>query len=225
LAGLFLRLSSTSEAPKAARTEARAADPGFHLGLETSRNKVFKLAGLFTIDSFAGGFVVQAFVAYWFQRRFGVSPSLLGAIFFGANLLAGLSALMASRVARRIGLLATMVATHIPSNVLLFLVPLMPSLPLAITVLLLRFSISQMDVPTRQAYTMALVPANERSAAAGVTGIARTIGASLSPLLAGPLYASAALAGLPFLLAGGLKIVYDLLIWRTFRKVKVEKSA
>ena len=202
LAGLFLRLSSTSEAPKAARTEARAADPGFHLGLETSRNKVFKLAGLFTIDSFAGGFVVQAFVAYWFQRRFGVSPSLLGAIFFGANLLAGLSALMASRVARRIGLLATMVATHIPSNVLLLLVPLMPSLPLAITVLLLRFSISQMDVPTRQAYTMALVPANERSAAAGVTGIARTIGASLSPLLAGPLYASAALASLPFLLAG-----------------------
>ena len=225
LAVLFLRLSAGSEAPKAARTETRSAGKGFHLGLETSRNKVFKLAGLFTIDSFAGGFVVQAFVAYWFQRRFGVSPSLLGAIFFGANLLAGLSALMASRVARRIGLLATMVATHIPSNVLLFLVPLMPSLPLAITVLLLRFSISQMDVPTRQAYTMALVPANERSAAAGVTGIARTIGASLSPLLAGPLYASAALASLPFLLAGGLKIVYDLLIWRTFRKVKVEKSA
>jgi MFS family permease len=149
---------------------------------------------------------------------------VLGAIFFGANLLAGLSALMASRVARRIGLLATMVATHIPSNVLLFLVPLMPSLPLAITVLLLRFSISQMDVPTRQAYTMALVPAGERSAAAGVTGIARTVGASLSPMIAGPLYASAALASLPFLLAGGLKIVYDLLIWRTFRKVKIEKS-
>ncbi|HEX7499717.1 MAG TPA: MFS transporter, partial [Polyangia bacterium] len=225
LAVLFLRLSPSAEVPQAARTQARVADTGFHLGLETSRNKVFKLAGLFTIDSFAGGFVVQAFVAYWFQRRFGVSPSLLGAIFFGANLLAGLSALMASRVARRIGLLATMVATHIPSNLLLLLVPLMPSLALAITVLLLRFSISQMDVPTRQAYTMALVPANERSAAAGVTGIARTIGASLSPLLAGPLYASAALASLPFLLAGALKIVYDLLIWRTFRKVKVEKSA
>jgi MFS family permease len=177
------------------------------------------------MDSFAGGFVVQAFVAYWFQRRFGVSPSVLGAIFFGANLLAGLSALMASRVARRIGLLATMVATHIPSNVLLFLVPLMPSLPLAITVLLLRFSISQMDVPTRQAYTMALVPAGERSAAAGVTGIARTVGASLSPMIAGPLYASAALASLPFLLAGGLKIVYDVLVWQTFKKVKIEKSA
>ncbi len=222
LAVLFMRLSPCAEVPKPARSEPPATRPRFHLGLKTSRNKVFKLSGLFTIDSFAGGFVVQAFVAYWFQQRFGVSPALLGAIFFGANLLAGLSALMASRVARRIGLLATMVATHLPSNVLLFLVPLMPSLPLAIAVLLLRFSISQMDVPTRQAYTMALVPADERSAAAGVTGIARTIGASLSPLLAGPLYASVALAGLPFLFAGGLKILYDLLIWRTFRKVKIE---
>jgi len=222
LAVLFMRLSASAEAPKA--SESPAPRTGFHLGLQTSRGKVFKLAGLFTLDSFAGGFVVQAFVAYWFQRRFGVSPSVLGAIFFGANLLAGLSALSASWVARRIGLLATMVATHLPSNVLLFLVPLMPSLPWAIALLLLRFSISQMDVPTRQAYTMALVPAGERSAAAGVTGIARTVGASLSPMIAGPLYASAALASLPFLLAGGLKIVYDLLVWRTFRKVKIEKS-
>jgi MFS family permease len=221
LAVLFVRLSTDAEAPKVSEAPPKSA--GIHLGLTTSRNKVFKLAGLFTMDSFAGGFVVQAFVAYWFQRRFGVSPSVLGAIFFGANVLAGLSALMASRVARRIGLLATMVATHIPSNVLLFFVPFMPTLPLAIAVLLLRFSISQMDVPTRQAYTMALVPASERSAAAGVTGIARTVGASLSPMLAGPLYASAALASLPFLLAGGLKIVYDLLVWRTFRKVKIEK--
>jgi MFS family permease len=219
---LFLRLSTGAEAPQA--REPTPASAGFHLGLATSRNRVFKLAGLFTLDAFAGGFVVQAFVAYWFQRRFGVSPTVLGAIFFGANLLAGLSALLASRVARRIGLLATMVATHIPSNVLLFLVPLMPSLPLAIAVLLLRFSISQMDVPTRQAYTMALVPAGERAAAAGVTGIARTVGASLSPMIAGPLYASAALASLPFLLAGGIKIVYDVLIWRIFRKVKIEKS-
>ena len=114
-----------------------------------------------------------------------------------------------------------MVATHIPSNVLLLLVPLMPNLPLAMTMLLLRFSISQMDVPTRQAYTMALVTPDERSAAAGVTGIARTVGAALSPLAAGPLYASAALASVPFFLAGGLKIVYDLLIWQTFRQVRL----
>jgi MFS family permease len=221
LAVIFSRLSKAAEAKAAPLGEPPTRKTGFDLGLPTSRSKVFKLAGLFSMDAFGGGFVVQAFVAYWFQRRFAVSPAVLGSIFFAANILAGLSALTASRLARRIGLLATMVATHIPSNVLLFLVPLMPSLPLAITVLLLRFSISQMDVPTRQAYTMALVPESERSAAAGVTGIARTVGASISPLFAGPLYASAALASVPFFLAGGIKIVYDLLVWRAFKKVKV----
>jgi predicted MFS family arabinose efflux permease len=109
-----------------------------------------------------------------------------------------------------------MVFTHLPSNVLLVLVPLMPSLPLAMTVLFLRFSISQMDVPTRQSYTMAVVDPDERSAAAGVTNIARTVGASLAPLVAGPLYASAALASVPFFVAGGLKIAYDLALWRAF---------
>ena len=221
LAFLFSRMSAAVEAPCMVRGEPPPRIPVFHLGLGASRNKIFKLAGLFSMDAFAGGFVVQAFVAYWFQRRFGASPSLLGSIFFGANILAGLSALTASRLAKRIGLLATMVATHIPSNLLLLLVPLMPSLPLAIAVLLLRFSISQMDVPTRQAYTMALVPADERAAAAGVTGIARTVGASISPIFAGPLYASAALASIPFFLGGGIKIVYDLLVWRAFKKVKL----
>ena len=221
LAVLFSRMSTVVEARAAVSAGASPRVPLFHLGLGSSRGKIFKLAGLFSLDAFAGGFVVQAFVAYWFQKRFGVSPSLLGSIFFGANILAGVSALTASRLAKRIGLLATMVATHIPSNLLLFLVPLMPSLPLAITVLLLRFSISQMDVPTRQAYTMALVPEDERSAAAGVTGIARTVGASIAPIFAGPLYASAALASIPFFLAGGIKIVYDLLVWRAFRKVKI----
>lgn len=221
LALVFSRLSRAVEAPEEKRTVRRSAGLGNHLGLSASRNNVLKLAGLFCMDAFAGGFVVQAFVAYWFQRRFGVSPTVLGGIFFGANILAGLSALTASRLAKRIGLLATMVATHIPSNVLLLLVPLMPSLPLAIVVLLLRFSISQMDVPTRQAYTMALVSPGERSAAAGVTGIARTVGAALSPLLAGPLFASVALASIPFFLAGGLKIAYDVFVWRTFRKVKL----
>ena len=118
-----------------------------------------------------------------------------------------------------------MVVTHIPSNVLLLLVPLMPNLPLAIMMLLLRFSISQMDVPTRQAYTMALVTPTERSAAAGLTGIARTVGAALSPLIAGPLFASAAFAALPFFICGGLKIGYDLLIWQTFRKVALPNAS
>ncbi|MHB8879797.1 MAG: MFS transporter, partial [Myxococcaceae bacterium] len=223
---LFLRLSPRVEAPAQARAPGRPAVHQANLGLGPTRGKVFRLAGLFSLDAFAGGFMVQAFVAYWFHRRFGVEPAALGAIFFGANVLAGISALSASWLARRIGLLQTMVATHIPSNVLLLFVPLMPTLPLAIALLLLRFSISQMDVPTRQAYTMALVTPAERSAAAGVTGIARTVGAALSPLVAGPLYASAALASVPFFIAGGLKIVYDLLVWAAFRKVKLpdEKS-
>jgi MFS family permease len=225
LAILFLQLSSAVEAPKLDPSDPSLKHSGLKLGLDTSRNKVFKLAGLFSMDAFAGGFVIQAFVAYWFQQRFAVSPSMLGSIFFVANILAGLSALSASRLAKRIGLLATMVATHIPSNVLLILVPLMPTLPLAIAILLLRFSISQMDVPTRQAYTMALVPPGERSAAAGVTGIARTVGAAVSPLIAGPLYASAALASIPFFVAGGLKVFYDLLVWKSFKHVKIEKSS
>ncbi|MCG3195332.1 MAG: hypothetical protein DIJKHBIC_04613 [Thermoanaerobaculia bacterium] len=222
LALLFSRLSREVEAPAARRSQARP--PWFHanLGLSHSRGSVFRLASLFTLDAFAGGFVVQAFVAYWFHQRYGVEPAALGVLFFAANVLAGLSALSATWIAQRIGLLATMVATHIPSNVLLLLVPLMPNLPLAMTVLLLRFSISQMDVPTRQAYTMALVAPEERSAAAGVTGIARTLGASLSPILAGPLYASAALSAVPFLIAGGLKILYDLLVWKVFRKVTLK---
>lgn len=223
-AGLVVLFSQLSTATETRPAPAPAPPAGLklHFGMHTSRNKVFKLAGLFSVDAFAGGFVVQAFVAYWFQQRFAVSPSLLGGIFFAANILAGLSALSASYLAKRIGLLATMVATHLPSNVLLFLVPLMPNLWLAITVLLLRFSISQMDVPTRQAYTMAMVPPAERSAAAGVTGIARTVGAAVSPIVAGPLYASAALASVPFFVGGGLKVIYDLLVWRSFRKVKID---
>lgn len=224
LSAIFLRLSPAIEPPPKRVTE-RPAFFRADLGLGESRGIVLRLAGLFTIDSFAGGFIVQAFVAYWFHTRFGVAPAALGSIFFGANILAGISALTATRLARRIGLLNTMVLTHIPSNVLLFLVPLMPSLPLAVAVLLARFGISQMDVPARQAYTMALVAPGERSAAAGVTGIARTVGASLSPLVASPLYASAVLSSFPFFICGGLKIVYDLLIWRSFRKVPLPEES
>ena len=179
-----------------------------------------RLAALFSLDAFAGGFVIQSMVAYWFHLRYGVSPGVLGSIFFFANILAAVSALLAARIAKRIGLINTMVFTHLPSNVLLILVPLMPNLPLAIAVLLLRFSISQMDVPTRQSYTMSSVKPEERSAAAGITGIARTTGASVSPVLTGQLIAIPALAGLPFLIAGGLKIVYDLLLYRSFRKAE-----
>jgi MFS family permease len=164
-------------------------------------------------------------MAYWFSLRFGVSPAVLGGIFFAANLLAAVSSLSAARIAARIGLIQTMVFTHLPSNILLILVPLMPTLELTVAVLLLRFTLSQMDVPTRQSYVMAVVQPDERSAAAGVTGIARTIGAAISPSISAVLVAGAATAALPFYLAGGLKIVYDLLIYRDFRAIRPPEEA
>jgi len=189
-------------------------------GIHRSRRVVLKLAALFSLDSFGGGFVVQSFAAYWFYRRFGVDPRTLGTLFFAANVFAGLSALVASRLAHRIGLVNTMVVTHLPSNVLLMLIPLMPTLRLASLMLLLRFSISQMDVPTRQSYTMAVVAPDERAAASGITGVARTTGAALSPLFAGLLFARPSLVDVPFYIAGTLKIAYDLLLFRAFRSLE-----
>src|SRR4029077_19778631 len=212
------RLSTASEVKP---DPSRPAGLTTLLGIgERSRPVVLSLSGLFALDAFGGGFVVQSFAAYWFYLRFGVDPATLGGIFFGANLFAGISALLASRLASRIGLVKTMVFTHLPSNVLLILVPLMPNLRLAILVLLVRFSISQMDVPTRQSYTMAVVAPEERSAAAGITGVARTTGAAIAPLFAGLLFAQPALRNLPFFIAGTLKIVYDLLLYRAFVKVQ-----
>jgi MFS family permease len=215
LAAMFTLLSPAVEATTVATTTIRS-----RLGLHKSQKVVLKLSALFALDAFGGGFVVQSMMAYWFSIKFGVAPAVLGSIFFGANILAGISALLAARIAAKIGLINTMVYTHIPSNILLMLVPLMPNLPLAIAVLLVRFSISQMDVPTRQSYTMAVVEPDERSAAAGVTGIARSIGAAISPTLSGLLISAPALVGLPFIISGGVKIVYDLLVWREFRAVK-----
>jgi len=190
------------------------------LGLHESRWIVFRLSLLFALDAFGGGFVIQSIIAYWFHVRFQLDPAMLGTIFLFANLLAGVSALAAGWLARRIGLVNTMVFTHLPSNVLLILVPLMPNVYWAVGLLLLRFSISQMDVPTRQAYTMAVVRPDERSAAAGVTGVARSVGASISPMLAIVLVGSTGLMSVPFFLAGGLKIVYDLLLYRAFSSSK-----
>ncbi|MFL5750433.1 MAG: hypothetical protein ACJ767_07480 [Chloroflexota bacterium] len=187
------------------------------LGLGRSKAIVARLSGLFAIDAFAGGFVPQALMAYWFHLQFGVPPAALGALFFGANILAAVSSLSAARIASRIGLINTMVFTHLPSNVLLILVPFMPTLPLAVLCLLARYVLSQMDVPTRQSYVMAVVDPDERSAAAGVTGVARTTGAAVSPAISAPLIASASFGGAPFVIAGGLKIVYDLLLFAAFR--------
>jgi predicted MFS family arabinose efflux permease len=220
LAGLFLGLSPAVET----RALPAAAPKKLLLGLHSSRRVVFKLSALFSLDAFAGGFIIQSLIAYWFFLKFGTGVEELGGIFFAANLLAAVSALAAARIARKIGLINTMVFTHIPSNLLLILVPFMPTLPLAVGVLLVRFSISQMDVPTRQSYTMAVVSPDERSAASGVTTIARSIGAGISPALAGVLLASPALLSYPFFIAGGVKIAYDLMLYAAFRKLKPEEE-
>ncbi len=220
LAVLFSRLSPAAEATTLGEKKALRATLAGLSGLDRSRDVVVKLSALFALDSFGGGFVVQSFAAYWFYLRFGVEPGTLGVIFFWANIFAGISALLASRLASRFGLIKTMVATHLPSNILLILVPLMPTLSLAVAVLLVRFSISQMDVPTRQSYLMAVVSPEERSAAAGITGVARTTGAAISPLFVGFMFARPALINLPFIIAGILKITYDLLLYRAFAAVQ-----
>ena len=220
MAVLFSRLSPSAEAATLGEKKAFRATFAGLSGLDRSRDVVVKLSALFALDSFGGGFVVQSFAAYWFYLRFGLNPAMLGAVFFWANIFAGISALLASRLAARFGLVRTMVATHLPSNVLLILVPLMPTLPLAVLVLLLRFSISQMDVPTRQSYIMAVVAPEERSAAAGITGVARTLGAAISPLFVGFMFARPALINFPFFIAGTLKVFYDLLLYKQFVAVR-----
>jgi len=220
LAILFQRLSRAAEAATVGEKRTLQLTVAGLSGLDRSRDTVMKLSALFALDSFGGGFVIQSFAAYWFHLRFNVEPGTLGAIFFWANIFAGLSALAASRLAARIGLVRTMVVTHLPSNILLILVPLMPTLWSAVALLLVRFSISQMDVPTRQSFVMAVVPPDERSAAAGVTGVARTVGAALSPLCAGVLFAHPALIDVPFFIAGVLKSAYDLTLYRSFAAVQ-----
>ena len=182
---------------------------------------VERLAALFALDAFAGGFIVQAFIAYWFSVRFGVGAHTIGPLLFGANLLAAGSYLLAAQVSARIGLLNTMVFTHLPSNVLLCALPFMPTFPLAAAVLLMRSALSQMDVPTRQAYTMSLVPPHDRARAAGVTAAVRPAAASVAPVLTGIAFQLAA-AGLPFVLAGVIKIAYDLSLLATFRRVPLD---
>ena len=213
----FWQLDKGVEAPP---REASTDGIRRRLGLGRSKKVVLKLSVLFSLDAFGGGFIPQSLMAYWFHIQYGVDPATLGLIFFGANLLAAVSSLLAAPIAARIGLLNTMVFTHLPSNVLLILVPIMPNLQLAIAVLLLRYTLSQMDVPTRQSYVIAVVDPDERSAAAGVTGVARTTGAAISPSISSVLIASNGYAALPFYLAGGFKILYDLLIYREFRNVK-----
>ena len=188
-------------------------------GLHQSRGIVRNLSSLFFIDSFAGGLVVQSLLAYWFHLRFGADVTTLGQLFFWVHVVAGLSALVAARIAARIGLINTMVFTHIPANIFLLLTPLMPSLSLAMTMYVLRYCVAQMDVPARHSYLMAVVLPDERSAAAGITSFARTAGSALAPSITGALL-SGAFLNLPFFLAGSLKITYDLALYVRFRHLK-----
>jgi MFS family permease len=189
-------------------------------GLHESKSVVLRLSALFALDAFAGGFIVQSILAYWFYLKFGATNLELGGLFFATNILSGVSALVAIPLAKRLGLVNTMVFTHLPSNLLLMAVPLMPTFPLAVGFLLMRHLISQMDVPARQSYVMAVVPASERSAANGITATVRSLGSGLAPSLAGMMLTISALASLPIYLAGGLKIIYDVALYRSFRHLK-----
>ncbi len=211
------RLSAAVEAGTGARGRAEPRR------LVRSRSTVQRLAALFSLDSFAGGFVVQSFLVFWFGRRFGASPELMGVVFFGAGLLQAASSIAAGRLGVRIGLLNTMVFTHLPSNLLLAAIPFAGSLPLAIVFLLARSALSQMDVPARQAYVVTMVDASERTAASAYTNTARYVTRPAGPVAAGFLMQHVGLA-LPFVVAGGLKIVYDLALYARFRQIPLPEE-
>jgi MFS family permease len=196
-------------------------EPGAR-GLQRSRGIVRRLAALFSLDAFAGGFIVQTFIVFWFGRQFGADAELMGLVFFAVGLLQAASSVAAGWLGARIGLLNTMVFTHLPSNVLLALIPLAPSLLVAVLLMLARSALSQMDVPARQAYVAALVDPAERTAAAGYTNAARHIVRPAGPALASVSMGMA--AGLPFLVAGGLKAAYDVALYFTFRRVRLAEE-
>ena len=202
--------------PSSEAGEALRAAP-----LGPSRGIVVRLAALFSVDAFAGGLVVNALLSLWLLQRFGLSLAQAGAFFFWAGLLSAASQLAAPRVAQRFGLLNTMVFTHIPANVCLVLAALAPSLPLALALLFVRSALSQMDVPTRTAYVMAVVTPAERSAAAGFTAVPRSLAAALSPSLSGALFAAGWIS-LPLIGCGVLKIAYDIALWRAMRLNRVD---
>jgi len=200
-------------------TKPIEVEPAF-LGLRKSKLIVIQLSLLFMIDSFAGSFVLQSLCSEWFVQAFSASATTIGIVLFCCNVVAGISSLFAGKMAEMIGLVMTMVVTHLPSNVLLLLVPLMPNQTLAMLMLILRFSISQMDVPTRNAYVMGVVDEDERSAANGVTNIVRSVAAAIGPTLAGILLLYPSTQNDIFYIAGGLKIVYDILLLVSFRTKK-----
>jgi MFS family permease len=200
--------------PRHALGEARHSAP-----LGPSRAVVYRLAALFSLDAFAGGFIVQSLLALWLFQRFDLSLSAAASFFFWSSVLSAFSYPVAARLSRRVGLVNTMVFTHIPSSICLILAAFAPSLTVVVVLLLIRSALSQMDVPTRTSYVMAVVTPAERTAAASVTAVPRSLAASLSPALTGVLLATS-FASLPLVICGGLKIVYDLALLLSFRHIK-----
>lgn len=216
LATIYAGFPERSLASAVTPAEQAAATPRARRGF----GNIERLASLYALDAFAGGFVVQSFIAYWLFVRFGVGATAIGTLFFVTNILNAISYLVAARLADRFGLLATMVGSHLLSNLALLAIPLMPSYLLAAAALGVRAALSQMDVPTRQAFTMAVSPPGDRAYAAGLTNAVRPAAAAVAPALAG-LAVQGAAFGVPMFAAGGLKIVYDLAIWLLFRNVKL----
>jgi MFS family permease len=209
IAMLYRRLSPGLEPPP----------KGDEPALRESKRAVYRLAGLFALDSFASGFTLQSIIALWLFLRFDLSVATAGTIFFWAGLLTAFSQLLAPRVAARIGLVNTMVFSHLPANVFLLLTPLMPTLPLAIACLLARSALAQMDVPARTSYVMAVVTPRERPAAASITNVPRSLATAVGPTLAGGLL-HATTFGWPLVIAGSLKVSYDLILLKLFHDVK-----
>jgi MFS family permease len=216
LAGAAVGRSLTDHVEAAPEVRS-SREPAQRLG--PSRGVVVRLSGLFALDSFGGGFVVQAFIAYWLAHKFGASLGTIGVVFFAVGVLQTASFLVAPRLAERFGLLPTMVFTHLPSNLLLAAIAFAPNLATAVALLLARTVLSQMDVPTRQAYVMALVTPEERTPAAAYTNTARYVVRPIGPVLAGA--AQSVALGLPFLIAGSIKSVYDVILWRWFSRVEI----
>ena len=193
--------------------------PGAKAALGPSRSVVYRLAALFSLDAFAGGFVVQSLLALWLFERFDLSLASAGVFFFWSGVLSAFSFPVAAWLSRRVGLINTMVFTHIPSSIALMLAAVAPTLPMALALLLIRATLSQMDVPARSSYVMAVVTEAERAAAASLTSVPRSLAAAVSPALAGALFA-ASFRAWPLLICGALKIIYDLLLLVQFRHIK-----
>jgi len=216
--GIYLALSSKIE------LQGKITKPVANTLSPQSRKIVGKLSGLFAVDSFAGGFVIQSIVSFWFFTKFGVELTTLSYIFSIAGVLTAFSFLAASKIADRIGLINTMVFTHIPSNILLILVGFAPTLPLAVAFYLGRMALSQMDVPTRQSYIVAVVNEDERTSAAAFTNISRNVSQAVSPSLAGYILQALPVLSAPFVIGGALKIAYDIAIYLNFRNIKPEQE-